>query len=319
MYVQHGSEYLASFYSDQVGGRISSRGAQVVKNTLLGIINLIAFTIPWCIMSFSKTGKIISFFKKTDPKTKAIASFIIVWIVLVILMAGAVFRFYDRYLLPVIPLISVLFAYIINNVQLKGSNIFLKIFVALNLLVLTINILYAIFILPDLVLISGSAVAAIILIFWFKSRMRNIPGEIAIALFILLLYFNLFSLLTSLLMPNPGEQIVETMKQEGLDADDSVYVYGNIRTASNIRIHSHNNYQVLSMDTLYIVPSGQNHFLVFTPKEEPYLNLDNYIVRIGGREWNSVPVNSFPEILQPLISELKNNGTRWYVAKPKIN
>lgn len=316
MYMQHGSEYLASFYSDQVGGRVSSRMTQILENTLLGMINLIAFTIPWIIIAFTKTSRVISFFKDSDSKTKAIVSFIAVWIVLIILMAGAVFRFYDRYLLPVIPLISVLFALIINNVQVKGTKASLTTFIILNLFVLVLNLLYAAFIVPDAILIAGILISALVFIFWYKFRLKNMYREAAIALFILLLYFNLFTLLNPLLMPNPGEQIVKSMEQEGLDEDDTVYVYGNIRTASNIRIQGHNRYQVLSMDTLYIVPSGRNHFLVYTSKEEPQLNLNNYQVSIGGQEWNGVPVNSFPEVLQPLISKVKENGTRWYIAKP---
>jgi hypothetical protein len=135
----------------------------------------------------------------------------------------------------------------------------------------------------------------------------------------MLLFFNVFILLYPLLMPNPGEQLVKNLYQEGVTSKDKVYVYGNIRTASNIRIHSADNLQVISMDTIYTLPVEPIHYLVFSKKEEPFLNLNGYKITQGSEEWSRVPVNKFPEFMQNAVSGLKENGTKYYIAKPKLS
>jgi uncharacterized membrane protein len=54
MYFEHGSAYFSSFFADQVGDRVSSKSAQVVKNLFLGLVTLFAFLIPWVLMAVSK-------------------------------------------------------------------------------------------------------------------------------------------------------------------------------------------------------------------------------------------------------------------------
>ena len=74
-------------------------------------------------------------------------------------------------------------------------------------------------------------------------------------------------------MPNPGAQLVKNIEKQGISKDDKIYVYGNIRTASNIRIHSQNRLDVVSMDTIYTLPAEPEHYLVFSTKEKPFLDL----------------------------------------------
>ncbi len=315
MYFQHGTEYLSSFYNDQVGERVSSRGLQAVKNALLGIGNLIAFLVPWIFIAFSRPAKLSAFFKQTNVKTKAISGFIVTWIVLTILMSGAVFKFYDRYLLPVIPLVSILFAMVFIFSETRWKSLFFHLFLILNLFVFAVNIWYAIFILPDTVLVSGIIFTAIILALYFF-RLKNVSVEILLANAVMLLYMNVFALLYPLLMPNPGEQLVNHLKAEGIQKNEKVYVYGNIRAASNIRIHSHHQLNVVSMDTVYRLPKEPGHFLVFSKKEQPLLNLQNYSVSEGSEEWLRVPVEKFPAFLQQPVQNLKESGTTYFIAKP---
>ena len=133
----------------------------------------------------------------------------------------------------------------------------------------------------------------------------------------MLFYFNVFILLYSLLMPNPGEQLVNGLRENGITEKDKVYVYGNIRAASNIRIHSHNTFSVISMDLVFTLPAGTNHFLVFNEKEKDLHNLQEYKVYKGSEEWSAVPAEKFPSFLSESIIQLKNSGTRYLIAEPK--
>ena len=149
--------------------------------------------------------------------------------------------------------------------------------------------------------------------------MKNLSTGISLSAFILLLCFNSVIMLYPFLKPNMGEQLVSALKSEDISVSDKVYVYGNIRTASNIRIQSHNIYDVISMDTIYIMPEKSKHFIVFSEKEKPFLNLDNYKVLKGSEEFQRLEPEKCPGFLQNVIKKIKTNGQVHYIAIPEIN
>jgi hypothetical protein len=83
-------------------------------NTFQGIGFLIAFALPWAVIVFSKPKELKNHLERIDEKTKAVYGFCLIWVVLTIVMSGAVSKFYDRYLLPAIPVISVFFASVLG-------------------------------------------------------------------------------------------------------------------------------------------------------------------------------------------------------------
>ncbi len=318
MYIEHGSAYFSSFYEDQVGDRVASKTLQVITNALLGIVNLLLFSLPWIVIAFSYPKKLKASVLSSDNKSKAVFGFIFSWIIMIIIMSAAVFKFYDRYILPVIPLLSIFFAWSLVKLDCRFRKTFFKFFLALVILTFSVNILYTCFILTDKILIAGIVVSTVLLSLYFSGVFKNISTEVLLANTIMLLYFNGFVLLYPLLMPNQGEQLVENLKSAGIsEKKDKIYVYGNIRTASNIRIHSHDKYNVVSMDTVYTMPEGQDHFLVFSNKEKKYLKLKNYEIFSESEEWPRVPVKEFPGFLESPVATLKRNGKHYYIAKPK--
>ena len=320
MYLKYGSVYLDSFFADQVGDRVSSKSVQTFKNLGLGIITLLTYFIPWIFIIFSKPGELKKYIQTSDKQKKSIFGFIVTWVILIILMSSAVFKFYDRYILPVIPLISLYFAYIISGEGItRFKKSILSILITINVILLVVNILYSVFILTDWVLITGILIALIILLCWEWGVFKNISSEILIANGVFLLYFSVFVLLYPLLMPNPGEQMVNALTEHGMTKTDNIYVYGNIRAASNIRIHCHNKWNVISMDTVFVLPNNANHFLVFNKKEQNKLDLNNYDIFKGSEEWMRVPVSKFPGFLKETVEKIKNNGIHYLIARPKKN
>ncbi len=316
MYFKHGATYFESFFADQVGDRISSRTIQVLKNSALGIVNLFAFFIPWVFIAFSKPQELKSFFNTADNRIKSMLGFILTWVILVIIMSGAVFKFYDRYILPVVPLISFYFAIVFMQTKTAFNKTVISILVGLNVILLLVNTLYSAFILPDTVIILGTFTGFILLSSWKLGFFKHITWETAIANGILLFYFNAFILLYPLLMPNPGKQLVNNLYNQGLRTTDKVYVYGNIRAASNLRIQSKNKLNVVTMDTVFVLPNEPNHFLVFDGKERNKLDLDNYKVFNGSEEWMRVAVEKFPGFMQRSVKNIKDRGTKYFIAKP---
>ena len=314
MYFKHGTEYLNSFFADQVGYRVSSKTAQVLTNTFLGIINLMAFTVPWVIIAVSKSQILKHFVTKGPDERKALLGFIALWVIVVIAMSGAVFKFYDRYILPVVPLVSLFFAVVIIQSETRFMRPALKIFLAFNALVLFINLLYGIFIDNGFIIIAGTITG--IALFALIVCNRHIIRAMKLANAILLLWFNGHVLLYAMLMPHPAKQLTNTILNHQDSKKEPVYVYGNIRMASGIRVYSHHKLDVVSMDTLYILPDNKNHLLVFNKKEELMLDLKDYRLIKGSEEWKRVPAERFPGFLKPAVEKLKESGTVYYIAKP---
>jgi 4-amino-4-deoxy-L-arabinose transferase-like glycosyltransferase len=317
MYLEHGSVYLSSFFADQVGERVSSKTAQFFGNSGLGVVNLFAFLIPWIFIFFSQPRKLKSYISSSIKEEKAIFGFIFTWLILVLLMAGAVFKFYDRYLLPIIPLLSILFAFILINIETKFKKTTFWVLLVLTILMITLSILFALFIHPNFVLLIGTTLSMVIIVAYFTQLFKSISIEVLIANIFLLFFFNAFILMNVLLMPNPGKQLLEHLKAAGHSNNQKVYVYGNIRTASNIRIHGKNQFKVISMDTVFTIPETPAHFLVFNEKDLDKLDLENYIVTDGSEEWSALVVEKFPTFLQTGISNIKNSSTKYIIAKPQ--
>lgn len=317
MFFQHGPAYLDSFFADQVGERVSSKITQAFTNFFLGIINLAAFIIPWIIIVLSSPKSLKETIKNTTPQAKIVFKFIFLWVVLTMIMAGAVFKFYDRYLLPAIPLIAIFLGYALVNSFTRAKLTFLNIFFYLNIFVLTINILYAVFIQTHPVLLSGIAVGLFFIAGKWFGLYKTSNHETVLAGAIMLLFFSGFTLLYPLLMPNQGKQLVENLSKNGISTNSKVYVYGNIRAASNIRIHSKNTYHVVSMDTIYTFPDDPHHFIIFSEKEKSLLDLENYYVFKGSEEYSSIPVEKLPVFLQQPVAGLKESSNKYFIGKPK--
>ncbi len=317
MYLEHGSTFLNSFYSDQVGERVSSRAGQSITNAFLGMGNLLAFSLPWIVIVFSQIRKLKKHLIRTNPETKAILGFTGIWVVVIILMSGAVFKFYDRYLLPVIPLVSLFFAWVIITSGARFQKPIRNIFLALSGMILLVNVLYIIFIQFDLVLFFGTAAGVSgMLFFFFSGRIKKLAPEIILSNAVLLLYFSVFLLLHPLLMPGQGEQLTRAIRREKPAGETKIFVYGNIRTASNIRIHSHHKWNVISMDTVYTLPRNPRHILVFPEKKKQNLSLKGYTIKKGSEEWSAVPVKQFPPFLQQPVRQLKKDGKHYLIAIP---
>jgi 4-amino-4-deoxy-L-arabinose transferase-like glycosyltransferase len=317
MFVEHGQAFWSAFFADQIGDRVSSKTLQVFSNSFLGVVNLIGFLIPWILMLFSKPATLKKYISRQDNSIKAVFGFVLSWVILVVLMSGAVFKFYDRYLLPVIPLVALFMAFVFVQSKITFKNTILKVFVVLNVIVLSIIIWYGAFILPDRVLIAGACFSLLVISAYFLKVFKNVSTEILIANGVALLYFNLFVLMYPLLLPSTGNQLVENLNKLEIKKEDKVYVYGNIRTAANIRINCENKFDVVSMDKAYVLPETREHFLVINKKEIELLDLADYQIFEGSEEWKLLPVERFPSFLQESVAKLKAKGNKYFIAKNK--
>jgi 4-amino-4-deoxy-L-arabinose transferase-like glycosyltransferase len=317
MVVQHGNTFVDTFFADQVGDRVSSKLTQILTNGILGILNLFLFFIPWVILFLSKPGQLKKEIVKSKTNVKAILGFVASWVVLIVLMSASVFKFYDRYILPCIPLVALVLAYSIVNFNTAFRKPVFKVFAGINLAVLLIALLYLLFISQNAVLILGVVAGLVLNILYFLGIFRKISKEILIANAVMLIYFTGHILLYPLLMPVPAKQLVVSFKEHLEHEKDPVYVYGHIGIPANVRVQGHAELNIISMDTVYVLPETPNHIIAFKEKEKQRLNLENYDIYPGSEEWSDVPAGKFPPFLRKPVENLKNRGTKYFIGKPK--
>lgn len=317
MSYQHGADFWNLFFEDQVGMRIASKVIQTIKNLSLGVICLLAYFIPWVIMLFMKKNWIKSFWKAQHNEIKAFIGFFITWIVLMLIMSGAVFRFYDRYLLPVFPLVAILFSFIFYEKGSAFKKTILNILIGLNIFVLAINIGYVFFISINHALIAGICFSLILITAYYNDIFDKISKEVFIANAVALLYFNVFLLLTPFLLPDIGMQINDNLNRLGVKNNEKIYVYGNIRIASMVRVSSHNSLNVISMDTVFVLPQSTDSWLVVNEKEKNMLNLKEYNIYIGSQKLSQLNVSDFPLFLQKPVTDFKMNGENFLIGRVK--
>lgn len=315
MYLIHGISYLESFFNDQLGNRLSTAILLAVKNGFLGLLNLIAFLLPWIIILPATGFKVKNYWSDLAIRDKAIHGFIGVWVVLILVFSAAVFKFYDRYLLPVIPLVAFWLAIVLPTAETRTHKIINKLFLILNGIILIVGLLTSTLI-PSTILITGLVVGISVYLAWALSALKKLNPNTRLANGILLLYFNAFVLLYPLLMPNPGKQLVSKIHDSGWKESTPVYVYGNIRTASNIRIHSENSMNVLSMDTVFTIPDTPNYILIFHKKEQHLLDLKNHHVEKGSEEWYRLEPDDFPAFMRKTLRGIKQSGSTHMIAYP---
>ncbi|MCY1720538.1 glycosyltransferase family 39 protein [Prolixibacteraceae bacterium Z1-6] len=317
MYILHGSGYLDVFFADQVGDRVSSKIVQVAGNGMLGILNLVLFMVPWVLLFFSRPKELRSSIKKSGTDIKAIIGFVITWILLIILMAASVFKFYDRYVLPCIPLFSMFVAYYLVHSKTKFQQTILNVFIGLNLFVLFIAVLTLAFVAFYPILMAGVLVVVVLATVYFGGAFKNVPKEILIANGLLLLYFSAHVLLYPVLTPVPAKQLAVELEKHLENEQDEVYIYGHVGIPANTRVQSRGQLNIVSMDTIYTLPDNSNHLIVFREKEAGRLTLDNYDIYPGSKTFTSIPADKFPAYLRNTILELQDKGKKYLIGKPK--
>src|SRR5690606_27938627 len=110
MWKIHGPTYLESFVEDQVGSRVTSRYLLILKNGLLALAILIAIYIPWILLVIPKFKETT---KKSWSENAVFFGFAIVWVLGILGMGAMTAKFYERYLLPVAPVLAVLLGWLL--------------------------------------------------------------------------------------------------------------------------------------------------------------------------------------------------------------
>jgi 4-amino-4-deoxy-L-arabinose transferase-like glycosyltransferase len=236
MYVKFGPVYLDSFIEDQVGMRVSSRLWIIVKQFILAVLLMFGLFLPWISLRTKALG---TSFQTVFAENKAFIGFATIWVLSIICMTAMVTTFYERYLLPVTPVASIILAGILIRPQLasaKAMKIWTRIFIGVNWLVLAVAI-FAHIGLGSSVWIYGQWVIGLSLsiFLWKKISIPEYRLQV-LGLSVLLLFFSISLVTNPLSIPNQGRQVQAYANAHNIPENSKIAFLGNLHYASKIRI-----------------------------------------------------------------------------------
>lgn len=321
MWKIHGPAYLDSFLEDQVGIRVASRILLIFQNGLLAFVLLIAMFIPWVIFTIPNAKETI---KKTWRENPAFFGFAILWGLAILAMGAMTSKFYERYLLPVAPVIAVWLAWVLVRSEFELRTRTLKI---------TNVILFG---LAGILFVAGLWLAftgkseillwiqlgLAVFIFGYLIRLliqsEKLPKVIAYAF--LLIFFLLSTITHHISLPHQGKQVSSFVKKSDIDPSIPIGFVGNLHAGSKIRMSlgtSHNLVDLSRSDWRAETPQFEN--LIIEDRLLDSLDTSGFVVSEASVNWNSKQI---PELLKSygepeFDSLLQSTGRKYFFLSRK--
>lgn len=318
MFIQHDQEFIQSFYHDQVGTRISMNIWIIMKNLALALIFISVLFIPW-ITFLSKN----SFHLKSENKEiNSFTGFVISSIVTTLVLSAFVFKFYERYLLPIIPISAVWLGHLIAEnvinkkslIKFWGILLFSIHAVLLSFAFLTARALGS-EILFYILLVAAVAFTLFVFIRILKTQTVN-----WLILLILLTAFNISLITYNISFPNEGEQIAMELTKIEKKELPSIGVQGYPKIASKLRVATAGKYQIINITGENILEDSTKYdVLVVGESDLNSFPAEKYEIKNGSVSWNS---KNGSKLLQSIVAgsykeNLKLLGKKYYLLQRK--
>ena len=256
MWQLHGPVFLASFLEDQVGTRVTSRVLLVLQNGTVASLLLVGMFLPWVALAIPKVKSVLATTWKENPQFFAFA---LLWGLAIVGMGALTSKFYERYLLPVAPVLALWLAWILvrgggldRAKGLKVSAVFLLSLVGLVvgvnawILVTGSSVRLKSFVFSEInwVFLTGSSrglavvyvgLGVLFLGYGLRTLLRStvLPPKL-LALSILFLFFQISGITRLISLPHQGVQAKEAVEQLGVDAP--IGFAGGLHEGSKIRM-----------------------------------------------------------------------------------
>lgn len=321
MWKIHGPAYLDSFLEDQVGIRVASRIFLIFQNGLLAYVLLIAIFIPWILFAIPNSKEII---KKAWKENPTYFGFAILWGLAILAMGAMTSKFYERYLLPVAPVIAVWLAWILVRGEFELRTRTLKI---TNTLLIG---LAAILFLAGLWLAySGKSNALIwiqlglaVLIFGYLIRLlvksEKLPKVITYTF--LLIFFLLSTITYHISLPHQGKQVSSAVKKAEINPNVPIGFVGNLHAGSKIRMSLGTSYHLVDLSrSEWKAEILQFENLIIEDRVLDSLDFSGFEVSQASVNWNSKQI---PELLKSygkpaFDSLLQSTGRKYFFLSRK--
>jgi hypothetical protein len=275
MWQLHGPAFLDSFLEDQVGTRVTSRLLLVLQNGTVASLLVVAMFLPWVALAIPKLKDTLVTAWKENPQFFAFA---LLWGLAILGMGALTSKFYERYLLPVAPVLALWLAWLLVRggglERAKGLKVASVLLLSLVMLVVGVN---------AWILITGSGdnwsflyVGLGILFLgygvWAFLRSAVLPPKL-LALSILFLFFQLTGITRWISLPHQGVQAAAVVEE--IEVEGPIGFAGNLHTGSQIR---------MSLGTAYDLVDLSKEGWKEEAKSYTYLILEDRLLS----EWDTV-------------------------------
>jgi 4-amino-4-deoxy-L-arabinose transferase-like glycosyltransferase len=294
MYALHGEAALNSFFSDQVGRRVALDFMHIGRQLLMIPVILGLGFLPWI---WTARRQLWSGWRAADEGDRAIRlamGFIVIWALAMAIMAGPVAKLHPRYLLPVIPLLAILLAYLLERldpvVRLKSMRRLLVVVLVVIFLLFVLAMASSVMLGMDGWALAGGSAAVVATV--VLARMGRSPAEgtvvAALGSGMLLLVFTIFLLLRPVLLPDQGTQIAQRLETMGIIDKGVIGYYGSPKVAAKIRVAAAGNIRLDELKSGQS-PRGDEIALVLDRDKSGQLDALRYRFVEASQTWRSLP------------------------------
>ncbi len=297
MWKIHGPTYLDSFLEDQVGTRVASRYLLISQNGFLATGILILIFFPWVIFAFSSVRKSVVNLRKENP---AFFWFAILWGLAILAMGAMTSKFYERYLLPVAPVLAILLACILVRSGFEGKRIGLKIvswfFLVVNSIVLLFSLWLNINLGAPFLIYAQLLIGFLILLYLGRLTMLDRKLPKAISYGFMLLFFMISTGTFQISLPDQGQQVKIFAAQEQIDTSTKIAFLGNLHTSSKIRIGLGTDYDMVDLPSSRFRDELINYDrLIIEDKYLDSIDTSGFQMKLASLNWAS---RTIPDLLK---------------------
>ncbi|MDE0560935.1 phospholipid carrier-dependent glycosyltransferase [Algoriphagus sp. NF] len=320
MWKIHGPTYLDSFLEDQVGIRVASRFLLILQNGLLALLLLLVMFIPWILLIAPKFRQTI---KKAWKENPQFFLFAIVWGLAILGMGALTSKFYERYLLPVAPVLAVWIAWIgiksgvLERIKsLKVASVF---FLFMILVLTGVSLWINFGLVGNFWLRLQAGLGVIFLIYAIYTGLKTpekLPKIISYTL--LMIFFLLSSITYHISLPHQGTQAASLIQAENIR--EPIAFYGNLHAGSKIRMSLGPDYQLIDLPRDQWQEKAKDYqILILEDRLLEEMDLTVYEVKTASRNWDSKAIpNLLSQIHKAEFEELlEANSKKYYLLRKK--
>jgi 4-amino-4-deoxy-L-arabinose transferase-like glycosyltransferase len=289
MYIKHGDLFLNSFYADQVGVRFSFDLLKSLSNLLMAAVLFVALFFPWNLLLIKQKGR----FDSLDKGQAVFLKFAFTWALTMVLLSVFLNPFYERYLLPVIPVGAVALALLIS----RSTNINLVVFRLVQTLIFTIGlVLWGLSLLLQwkiefnwLLSLLICLLLGVLAYFTVKAFQRGV-NFMRFGLSLLILPLLMWFITQQISFPNDGHQIANAITKQQLDKTVRIGFVGNFEVASKARVHLKGAYSLVNIDSLTVSSFNKFDVLIGNNSLKELADQQQLTISPVAVFWEEIPV-----------------------------
>ncbi len=247
MWNMYGPTFLDGFLYDQVGTRVTSKSLLILQNGLLAFFLLNIMFFPWIFFGLRKPQQTL---QKMWQENRTFFVFALIWALAIVGMGALTSKFYERYLLPVAPVIAVWIAWFLVQAKFELQKFSLRIVLGFFLLVNLIVLGFSLW-LNWRMQFSGWIWLQLflgILIFGYLVRLFVLHSKLAkgISYSVLLLFFLASTVTYRISLPDQGQQFQQNLSKIPTSKEPIAFM-GNLHVSSKIRVGLGSEYEVVDL------------------------------------------------------------------------